>query len=111
MPRNVKCSFCGEDVEPGTGITYIANDGNVSNFCGSKCSKNFKLNRVAIRVRWTKKFRRFREETLGTRTVKAEKEKKAAPAPPKEEKKPKEKKAKKVSKRKLRKKEARKKKK
>ena len=35
-----KCSFCGSEIEPGTGKIYAKKDGTVLNFCKNKCQKN-----------------------------------------------------------------------
>jgi len=49
------CSFCGNEIEPGTGKLFCKKDGNVFHFCSSKCQKNMtKLKRVPRRVRWSK---------------------------------------------------------
>ena len=51
------CSFCGNEIEPGTGKMYIKKDATIFFFCKNKCQKNMiKLKRVARRVRWTKRF-------------------------------------------------------
>ncbi len=51
------CTFCGSEIEPGTGKMYVRKDGIVYNFCSSKCEKNLvKLKRVPRRTRWTKQF-------------------------------------------------------
>lgn len=47
------CSFCDGKIEPGTGKKYVKKDGSVMHFCSSKCEKNFKLKRVARRLKWT----------------------------------------------------------
>jgi large subunit ribosomal protein L24e len=53
------CSFCGNDVEPGTGQLYIKRDGTQSYFCRSKCRKNMvDLGRTPRLVKWTKVRRR-----------------------------------------------------
>ena len=65
------CSFCGNDIEPGTGKLYIKKDGTKLNFCSNKCQKNMVgLKRVNRNVRWTTHF-----------------EKQPGPTPPKEGKK------------------------
>ncbi|MHC1566693.1 MAG: 50S ribosomal protein L24e [Candidatus Syntropharchaeia archaeon] len=51
-----KCSFCGEEIEPGTGIMFVKKDGTIFYFCSSKCEKNAALKRVPRKVRWTKKW-------------------------------------------------------
>ena len=53
------CSFCGNEIEPGTGKIYVKVDGTVYNFCKSKCHKNLiKLNRVPRRIKWTQPYLR-----------------------------------------------------
>ena len=47
------CSFCGEQLEPGTGIMYVKKDGSIFYFCSSKCRNNYRLGRVPRRVTWT----------------------------------------------------------
>jgi large subunit ribosomal protein L24e len=49
------CSFCGNEIEPGTGKMFVRNDGKVLNFCKNKCHKNMlKLKRIPRRVGWSK---------------------------------------------------------
>ena len=51
------CTFCGLEIEPGTGKMYVKKDGVVFNFCSSKCQKNLvKLKRVPRRTEWTERF-------------------------------------------------------
>jgi len=51
------CSFCGQEIEPGTGSLYIRKDAVSYNFCSNKCRKNqIKLGRIPRRTRWTKAF-------------------------------------------------------
>src|SRR3972149_178784 len=40
MPVTRTCSFCGNDIEPGTGKMFIRRDGTVHFFCSSKCERN-----------------------------------------------------------------------
>jgi large subunit ribosomal protein L24e len=47
------CTFCGNQLEPGTGKMYVKKDGSVMYFCSSKCQNNQKLGRVPRRVEWT----------------------------------------------------------
>jgi len=47
------CSFCGVQLEPGTGKMYVRKDGAIFYFCGTKCQNNYKLGRVPRRVQWT----------------------------------------------------------
>jgi len=51
------CSFCGTDIEPGTGKMYVKKDGTRYLFCSGKCQKNMVvLKRVNRNVRWTTHF-------------------------------------------------------
>ncbi|MDR3282131.1 MAG: 50S ribosomal protein L24e [Candidatus Methanoplasma sp.] len=51
-----KCSFCGENIEPGTGKMYVKKDGTALNFDTNKCFKNMiQLKRVARTTAWTEK--------------------------------------------------------
>ncbi|NLX47653.1 MAG: hypothetical protein GXY70_05760 [Euryarchaeota archaeon] len=51
------CSFCGEQIEPGTGKMYVKKDGTVMLFCTNKCYKNMvELKRVPRNVTWTKAY-------------------------------------------------------
>ncbi len=53
------CTFCGAEIEPGTGRMYIKKDGVVYNFCTSKCYKNLVvLGRVPRRTTWTRYYER-----------------------------------------------------
>ncbi|UCE80284.1 MAG: hypothetical protein JSV94_03690 [Methanobacteriota archaeon] len=48
------CTFCGQEVEPGTGRMYVKKDGVTYQFCTSKCYKNMiELKRVPRRTEWT----------------------------------------------------------
>ena len=57
MVKIVKCTYCGEDIAPGTGLTYVKNDGSIFNFCSKKCYKLKVVHKKPARkVRWTKFF-------------------------------------------------------
>ena len=52
----MKCSFCKENIEAGTGKMFVKDDGKVFYFCSSKCEKNMlKLRREAKDVKWITK--------------------------------------------------------
>ncbi len=56
------CTFCGVEIEPGTGRMYIKKDGVVFNFCSSKCYKNMiDLGRVPRRTTWTRYYAREKQ--------------------------------------------------
>lgn len=56
MVEAKECSFCGEKIEPGSGKMLIKNDGQIFDFCSSKCEKNMiKLGRKERETRWTQK--------------------------------------------------------
>ena len=59
------CSFCGAEIEPGTGKMFIKKDGTVLNFCTNKCYKNMiELKRVPRTTAWTAKFKIEKEARL-----------------------------------------------
>jgi large subunit ribosomal protein L24e len=61
MPIRRTCSFCGNEIEPGTGKMFIKKDGTVFVFCSSKCQLNMlHLGRVPRWTPWTQAFRRAR---------------------------------------------------
>lgn len=52
----MKCSFCSEEIEKGTGKMFVRNDGKLFYFCSSKCEKNMlKLRREPKNVKWVTK--------------------------------------------------------
>ncbi len=59
MPKVYKCSFCGRDIKPGTGMMYVEKSGKVSFFCSLKCRKStLILKRDPRRFKWTLKYGR-----------------------------------------------------
>ncbi len=63
MPVSRTCTFCGNDIEPGTGKMYVRRDGNVHFFCSGKCQKNqLGLGRVGRKVRWTRRYVRAAQQ-------------------------------------------------
>ena len=70
MPSRRVCSFCGDDIEPGTGKMFVKKDGTIFYFCSAKCEKNqLRLGRVPRRVKWTKRF--VKQVTAEVKQVKA----------------------------------------
>ena len=70
MPSRRVCSFCGDDIEPGTGKMFVKKDGTIFYFCSSKCEKNqLRLGRVPRRVKWTKRY--VKQVTSEVKQVKA----------------------------------------
>jgi len=54
----MECSFCGQDIEPGTGKIHVGTRGKQYYFCSSKCENNLlKLKRKPRKVRWTGAYR------------------------------------------------------
>ncbi len=77
MVQKRSCSFCGIDIEPGTGKMFVRKDGTVFFFCQMKCQKNLlQLKRLPRRVMWTQSYLRAKH---GMPTVKEEEE--ALPPP------------------------------
>ncbi|WP_252699056.1 50S ribosomal protein L24e [Natronosalvus vescus] len=58
MVEKRTCDYTGEDIEPGTGIMYVRNDGTVLHFVDSKAEKNYKLGREPRDLEWTAEGRR-----------------------------------------------------
>ena len=56
------CSFCGGNIEPGTGRIFVRKDGFTYTFCGSKCYKNLvKMRRLPRETEWTAAYKREKE--------------------------------------------------
>ncbi len=48
-----KCSFCGKQIEKGTGKMYVDKTGKIYYFDSSKCEKNMiKLKRNPSKLKW-----------------------------------------------------------
>ena len=77
------CSFCGEQIEPGTGKMYVRKDGTTLLFCTNKCYKNMvELKRVPRNVTWTKAYATKKSITMAAKEKSEAKveEKSEAPA-------------------------------
>lgn len=62
----MKCTFCGCDIEKGTGKTMFMKDGKIVNLCGRKCEKNmFKLGRISRETKWTADYKAAKLVRLG----------------------------------------------
>jgi len=73
-----QCSFCAQEIEPGTGTMFVKRDGTVFHFCSSSCRKQqLHLGRVGHRFKWTRAhaLKRAAERSASDRAP-------AAPAPP-----------------------------
>jgi len=86
MVTKRKCSFCGEDINPGTGKMTVEHSGAVAFFCSSKCEKNVSIKRSARKVKWTKDYRTEKairvqhlSDTKAKKVESKEKPKKEAP--------------------------------
>ena len=54
MVKILKCSYCGKDIAPGTGHTFVKANGEIFQFCTKKCRKmKLKFKKPARKVRWT----------------------------------------------------------
>lgn len=63
----MKCSFCGCEIERGTGKTKFMKDERVVQLCGTKCEKNmFKLGRVARETAWTADYKAAKDMRMAT---------------------------------------------
>ncbi|MBS3135661.1 50S ribosomal protein L24e [Candidatus Woesearchaeota archaeon] len=53
----VKCTFSGEEIEPGTGMIFVTKEGKALYFKNKKCEKSYlKLKRKPITTRWSKRY-------------------------------------------------------
>ena len=70
-----KCSFCGQDIPPGTGKMYVKKDGTVYYFDANRCYKNMiQLKRVPRTTKWTQKAHDEKDARLKNEAAKANKE-------------------------------------
>lgn len=57
----MKCSFCGIEIEKGTGKLFYFKTGRMMSFCSMKCEKNtLKLERKPREQRWTEQYKTFK---------------------------------------------------
>jgi large subunit ribosomal protein L24e len=48
-----KCSFCTQEITPGTGKIFIFKDGKILNFCSNKCEKfMIKQKKNPAKLKW-----------------------------------------------------------
>ncbi|MBA3063972.1 50S ribosomal protein L24e [Candidatus Woesearchaeota archaeon] len=60
----VKCSFCKQNINKGTGKIYVQKTGKVLYFCSSKCEKNMlKLKRKPRTTKWTQEYQDIKKGT------------------------------------------------
>lgn len=58
-----KCTFCGKQIERGTGKMFVYTSGKIANFCSNKCEKHqLKLKRKPLKMRWTETFRKEKKK-------------------------------------------------
>lgn len=66
-----KCTFCGNQIEEGTGKMFVYNSGKIDHFCSKKCEKNLlHLQRKPLQVRWTEFYRKEHKKAPATGTKK-----------------------------------------
>ena len=56
MVRIYQCSFCGHEIDPGTGITNVQRDNAVLRFCSKKCRRSHQMKRDPRKLKWTTKY-------------------------------------------------------
>lgn len=56
MVRIYNCSFCGYEIEPGTGFTQVRRDMSVFRFCTKKCRMSTQMKRDPRKYKWTTKY-------------------------------------------------------
>ncbi|HIK01724.1 TPA: hypothetical protein H1008_01280 [archaeon] len=80
-----RCSFCGTEIERGTGKILVKKDGSLLYFCSNKCDKNLlKLGRNPVKFGWTRKY----QKAKGRIDIAAEVRAKSEAQPKKEKGKP-----------------------
>ncbi len=56
-----KCTFCGDNIQPGSGLMFVLNTGDSRYYCSRKCEKNqTKLKRDPKNIKWTEASRKAR---------------------------------------------------
>jgi large subunit ribosomal protein L24e len=50
----MKCSFCGNNLRPGSGKMLVKGDGTIYYFDSSKCEKNFLMGRKSKKIKWAR---------------------------------------------------------
>ena len=77
-----KCTFCGNQIEKGTGKMYVRRDGTIYYFCSNRCEKNMlKLGRVGRTLKWTTSYKDFKKtEHAATKNSETKTETKGTPA-------------------------------
>lgn len=70
------CTFCGEEVARGTGVTYVKKDAKIFHFCSKKCEKNMiPLKRKPRNTTWTKEARIAKAQAIAAAESKTTKKK------------------------------------
>jgi len=60
----MRCSFCKQNINKGTGKIYVQKTGKTLNFCSSKCEKNMlKLKRKPRTTKWTQEYQDIKKGT------------------------------------------------
>ncbi len=73
MVQKRVCSFCGGDIEPGTGKMFVRKDGTVFFFCKLKCQTNMlDMGRASRWVRWTDVYARAKHGAAEKKAAEAE---------------------------------------
>ncbi|MDD3244708.1 MAG: 50S ribosomal protein L24e [Candidatus ainarchaeum sp.] len=68
------CTFCGKEMEKGTGIVYAKKDGTTYYFCSSKCKKNQLAKKYKpLKTRWTETYQLEKKRHMKKQAEKSEK--------------------------------------
>lgn len=58
-----RCTFCGNNIEKGTGKIFVKKDATIYYFCSNRCEKNLlKLHRVPRTLKWTQTYEDFKKQ-------------------------------------------------
>ena len=73
----VKCNFCGNELQRGSGRLFARKDGTILYFCSGKCEKNtLKLGRKATETKWTDSYNKLKQTMLHSKGKEEKKESK-----------------------------------
>jgi len=67
MVRIYECTFCGKEIEPGTGTMQVTRD-SVLRFDKKKCKRSYEMKRDPRKYKWTTKYiQKIKIETKPTK--------------------------------------------
>lgn len=59
-----KCTFCGNQIAPGTGKMFVYTSGKIDHYCSRKCEvHSLKLKHTPAKTQWTQAYRQGHKKT------------------------------------------------